>query len=322
MIRRYISKKDTGFKNRSIHYASTSIVTPNSDQINNFGAVYKNDQKMSDGTSYMIFDKNVTSLPYRAFYGNLDLISIFDIPGTIDTIYQSVFYNCTNLKTVNISEGVTKLGDTCFSTCKNLEIVTLPNSLIAMGTRVFEICNKLKTLTIGENLRHFGMLDESTATDAYAVLMYCYNLTTVNWNAINCKDFTSGSNSPFSYASMFPDGSVTLSPIKYFNFGNKVQHIPARLCHSQTQLTELILPKTLKSVGDRAFTNCTGLKTIICKATTPPTVGLDFLRYYESTTSTTSKPLPLTTIKVPSESVNAYKTANGWKDFTNIITSI
>lgn len=57
----------------------------------------------------------------------------------------------------------------------------------------------------------------------------------------------------------------------------------------------------------RAFPNT---NTLICRATTPPTLAND--AFYTSPT----------VIKVPSASVNAYKSANGWSAYASIITAI
>jgi hypothetical protein len=62
------------------------------------------------------------------------------------------------------------------------------------------------------------------------------------------------------------------------------------------------------SIGEYAFYYCTSLTSITCKATTPPTVGSS--AFYGVSKSIS--------VHVPCGCVEAYKAANGWKDFTNI----
>jgi hypothetical protein len=59
-----------------------------------------------------------------------------------------------------------------------------------------------------------------------------------------------------------------------------------------------------------AFGYCTGLTSVTCFATTPP--QLDFSVFG----SGVDKSIPL---YVPAGSISAYKSANQWKDFTNIL---
>jgi hypothetical protein len=62
------------------------------------------------------------------------------------------------------------------------------------------------------------------------------------------------------------------------------------------------------SIGERAFYGCSGLTSIQCEATTPPSLGLFAI------------PSSVSSIYVPSESVNAYKLK--WKDYATKIQPI
>lgn len=74
----------------------------------------------------------------------------------------------------------------------------------------------------------------------------------------------------------------------------------------ENQLKNLTLPSTITSIGNEAFRNNNNLKSIICSATIPPTLG-------DNAFSNDITP----SIKVPISSIAAYKQANGWKNFTN-----
>ena len=77
-------------------------------------------------------------------------------------------------------------------------------------------------------------------------------------------------------------------------------------CHGLRSVT---LPSTVTYI-DGAFGNCWNLRTVTCLATTPPTLtegsiddGVDY-------------------IYVPAQSVNAYKSASGWSDYSSKIRAI
>ena len=78
------------------------------------------------------------------------------------------------------------------------------------------------------------------------------------------------------------------------------------------KLRTVTLPSSVTSLGDGAFSHCHVLGTVTCKATTPPTIGDEVFGDNKK----------LTAIYVPSGSVNAYKAADGWKDYASLIKPI
>ena len=75
-------------------------------------------------------------------------------------------------------------------------------------------------------------------------------------------------------------------------------------------LTSITLPSSLTSIGSYVFFDCTGLTEITVEAVVPPTVG-SYNSFYN-----VSRSIP---VCVPAGSVQAYKDAEIWKEFTNII---
>ena len=75
-----------------------------------------------------------------------------------------------------------------------------------------------------------------------------------------------------------------------------------------SDLTELVFPHTVEYIGDHAFHYCTELTKITTYATVPPYVGTQAF-------AGADKEIP---VIVPFNSINAYKAANGWSEFTNI----
>lgn len=69
-------------------------------------------------------------------------------------------------------------------------------------------------------------------------------------------------------------------------------------------LIQITLPSTVTSVGSSAFSGCTNLERIVCKATTPPSVG----------SSIATNPSEIT-LKVPTGNAATYKAADVWKEF-------
>ena len=78
-----------------------------------------------------------------------------------------------------------------------------------------------------------------------------------------------------------------------------------------TNLTSVTIPESVTSIGSSAFSYCTNLTSVTVNATTPPSAGIQMF----------SNCTRLNVIYVPSQSVSAYKTADGWKNYANIIVA-
>lgn len=69
----------------------------------------------------------------------------------------------------------------------------------------------------------------------------------------------------------------------------------------------------LTTIGQYAFYNCNNITEVVCWATNPPTINGTATNFMPDAVRTTA------VLKVPSESVSAYQTANIWKTFSSIV---
>lgn len=76
---------------------------------------------------------------------------------------------------------------------------------------------------------------------------------------------------------------------------------------SYCNISEITLPESLTRIGAYAFAECMNVTKIYCPAIEVPTA--DYAAFADIDTT-----IP---VFVPESSINAYKTANEWKDFTN-----
>ncbi|MDR0562493.1 MAG: leucine-rich repeat domain-containing protein [Spirochaetaceae bacterium] len=86
--------------------------------------------------------------------------------------------------------------------------------------------------------------------------------------------------------------------------------IAANLFDSCTKLTAITLPSTIASIGNRAFSDCSSLSTVICLAEAPPTLGTGVF----ASTPTGMR------IEVPSDYLSDYQTA--WSAYSAQIVAI
>ena len=226
---------------------------------------------------------NVKSIGDWAFSYCRSLDTVM-IGNGVTTIGRGAFYQCTSLDTVSIGNSVTSIGQSAFMDCKSLTSIDIPNSVTSLGNSAFSQCDSLKTVTIGSNVSNISG----------SVFSNCYSLSSVYWNAKRCADLT---------------GNIwSTVAIENFVFGNSVECIPANLCYNQDSITSITVPANVTSIGTKAFVDCANLAKITCNAEIPPVLG-DYVferTYYLM-------------LHVPCGTVSAYREANGWKAFRNIL---
>ena len=60
------------------------------------------------------------------------------------------FEGCTNLKTMSIPYGITKIGMYAFNKCTNLQSVTIPSSVATINSQAFQGCTALTSISINK----------------------------------------------------------------------------------------------------------------------------------------------------------------------------
>ncbi len=152
----------------------------------------------------------------------------------VEYIPGNLLYGCNKLETVTLSNSIKGIGAYAFKDCASLKEIIFPKSLTEIGTYAFSGCEAITSLTIGENVSKVG-------ENAF---WNCTSLKSVIWNATDCADFT----------------DTTLpSTLSAITFGNKVKHIPDHLCQDCESITELALPVSVRSIGEKAFYKCYSL---------------------------------------------------------------
>ena len=179
--------------------------------------------------------------------------SYLEIGYRVTKISDYAFQNCNSLTTVKFENGskLTSIGNYAFSQCWNLWSITIPDKVTSIGDYAFGASDnssgqmQLNSVTIGESVKTIG-------TGAF---YKCNNLTNVTWNAKR-MDISQTSVDVFN----------NMESIKTFNFGDKVEDIPANLCVGCKGIQSITIPKSVRSISSKVFANCRSLKNVVWKA--------------------------------------------------------
>ena len=274
---------------------------------------------------------SVTSIDSWAF-GNCTGLTSITIPNSVTSIDESAFNGCSGLTSVTIGNSVTSIGVFAFYNCSNLTSITIPNSVTGIGQSAFHGCSGLTNIDIPNSVTAIGgYAFEGTAWYnnqpdglVYAGLVaYRYKGTMTNGTSINIRNGTLGIGGHAfrgcsGLTSVIIPNSVTIigsfafygcSGLTSVTIPNSVTSICAEAFEGCSGLTSVTIGNSVTFIGEHAFRDCSNLTEIYCLALTPPTIGDSY----------TFSDCYGATLYVPKQAVNAYKEANYWKRFTNIV---
>ncbi len=154
---------------------------------------------------------------------------------------SATIFGGSSLSTVIIGENVTRIPNSFLWACQNVQSLTIPESTTIIGNKAF-LASGLTEITIPENVTEIGGL----------AFWSCTNLTTVNYNAINCT--SAGSSSQY----IFKDCSALTT----VNIGENVTNIPDYLFYKCTELTSVTFSNSVTRIGYLTFGSCSALPSV------------------------------------------------------------
>lgn len=130
------------------------------------------------------------------------------------------------------------------------------------------------------------------------VFGYCYALKEVEFQDSSTITQTSGSGSMFAFCYSLQDVDGYAPP---------KTTILSAIYRSCAALGEIIIPPAVTTIQSNAINGCSGLRTIYCLPTTPPTISAaaDFA------------PPAACVIKVPKGSLSSYQAGTTWSDYAS-----
>ena len=104
------------------------------------------------------------------------------------------------------------------------------------------------------------------------------------------------------------DFAKNVSKLKSVTFGNALTSIGSAAFSGCTRLTQVTFPASVTSIGANAFKGCNQLLDVTCLPVTPPSASRNSFSSFLQATLT-----------VPATALEAYKAADPWKMFSNIV---
>lgn len=223
-------------------------------------------------------------------------------------------FNGTSLSSVTIPHSVTSIGTSAFGGTRVTSVgavgsgasIEIPPSITSVD--MFSSCSDLTTVEIPSGVTFISGFLNCTSLSSVTIPDSVTRIGTIAFQ--NC-DSLSSITIPSSVTLIGDSAFSKCDNLTEITIPDGVTSIGNGTFYSGNSLFEVTIGSGVTSIGDEAFYRCMKLKFMTCKAVTPPTVGYHV--FYD---------VSLAALYVPSESVDAYKAADGWSRYKSYIHPI
>ena len=244
---------------------------------------------------------------------------------TVTSVGEAVFKGKTNIEALTIAKSIEHIGANAFDGCNGLVSITCegttPPTLEANAFPSYSVTVNVPNDAVGTYKNHpdwkpFGEHILGITTSVEDDPTGAYNILPSTDSATPEVELWNGSDA---------EGDVVLTEIVTIGGSDfTLTGIAANAYDGNTAITSIVIPSTVNSIGASAFAGCTNLKSITVNRVTPidlsAVAGVRGALTRAGGSSSVFEGVNKETciLYVPAESIDAYKQAEGWKDFKKI----
>ena len=202
--------------------------------------------------------KPVKQVGDYAFFECEDIESV-TIPEGVTSIGTYAFYECDDLESVTMPSTVTSIVEGAFQEC-GLKSVTIPEGVTSIEDYTFFKCVRLKSATIPATVTNIG--DSAFYGTALTSVTIPEGVTSVGVYAFRDCEALTQAYVPATVTSLGTGVFEDCKNLKSVTIAKGVTAIPDEMFVLCTSLESVIIPDGVKSLGDYAFWGCSKLASL------------------------------------------------------------
>lgn len=227
----------------------------------------------------------VTAIYHYAFSNNANLTSI-KLPGEIRNIGIDTFKGCVSLKRIVMPAQLTTVDAGAFSGCKSLEKITFPPAVTSIHPDALEGCKALTQITVypttppdfptGQNNFFFSRCKLVTpygTTDAYKKAWPRFKSygqfdeKLVADNLVKCEITALDALAVADNSRNFEEVIDLPAEVEFNGLSFAVTHVNHDAFAGNAYLTQITLPSSVATIGERTFAHCRQLMSVELSST-------------------------------------------------------
>jgi hypothetical protein len=268
------------------------------------GIIDARDFKIMRDEMPVLTDIDLSRVNIAYYFGNEGTIDSSNNLYPANSVPDFAFYNQntaegkSGLKSIVIPVSVTAIGIFAFNSCTNLVSINIPSSITSIEPFAFNHCTGITSINIPASVMNLGNGAFSYFNGKIAVDKNNLTYSAIDGVLFN-KNKTELIQCPISKTGEYTiPSSVNLIEENAFGF-----------CRGLTKVT---ISSSVKTIRPYAFSFCDNLNSIFAYPLLPVNLNSSLDVFFGVNKNTC-------TLYVPYGSKAAYKTADQWKDFENIV---
>lgn len=289
-----------------------------------YHCAYKSELRLTD---------NITHIGESAFggwqeRGCLNFHGVFHIPSKLKKLSADMFSGLGSdgsiTGEIEFPQGITEIPDQmfgisydmllCKTAFKNRVAVSIPNGVRRIGDKAFPGM-RFSSLYMSDDVTEIGEEAFYDASLSFPIMLPS-SLRSIGSSCFLGCGIEGELIIPENCLSI-EERAFSRNAITKLTLPSKLESISNEVFKGNPCLTELTIPKFVDYIGERAFAGCIGLQTVICLNPEPPFMRPNAFGASDDW-SYDAVSLDKVILQVPEASVEAYRHADGWKDFKNI----
>ncbi len=254
------------------------------------GKIYEIGESAFEGNNYIesVSLGSTVSVIRKNAFKDCKNLTTFYMPDNVIHIEESLFEGCISLENVRLSESIVTLPEGAFKGCSSLRSLNLPQSIRGIESECFFLCVHLEKLTFPDNIYSIGYsafsgvalkvlnIPEGLAEIKSDTLLGMMNTVQIHIpksvtkieegamaSCISLRTVSVDLENPNYYS---PDGNMLIEKstktLIYMNAESEkitipesvdIERIGANLFAGNGNIRQIIIPNTIKRLGDYAF---------------------------------------------------------------------
>ncbi len=236
---------------------------------------------------------------------------------TVKSVGDYAFCNTKSLKSITLSDSITKIGMRAFANCDSLQSIYIPKNVVMVGSYAFEASHALQTIDVAaENTTYSSISDCLCNKEGTMLILAPGGRDSI----VVAEGITAIDHYAFAYCNLqHVELPLSLQTIDHYAFSycnalqsvaipDGVTELGANLFRESLNLRSVVFGRNIKKMGNYSFLGCVSIDTITILAPEPPII----------------KDLSLNTdsclLRVFKNSYSVYAKHTYWSNFTNIST--